>query len=372
MDRAKIRKQFPAADRYAYFNNAAIAPLSRAAGAAMQAQVADAMHEGVHAYHRWTEDYEGLRGETAKMLGCAPHEIAITKNTSEGLCIIAGGLDWRPGDVVVGLASDFPANYVPWRELHSRQGVRFRSLELREGRLELEDLDNACKGARVAALSYVHFLTGFRWNLREVGELCRRRGCLLVLDAVQGMGPFPIDVKDCGVHALSASGHKWLAGPEGSAVFYIDPDLMSSVAPVEYGWTSLVGFEQYRNEGGLQPSARRYECGTLNSVGCAGLRASMEFLNQVGSRVASTTIHGLAERVLQGAQARGYVAAAKRDFDSGSGIVSLRKNGVDPAAAVAALFKRRVSVAERMGWIRVAPHVYNTADEVDRLVELLP
>ena len=113
MDRAKIRKQFPAADRYAYFNNAAIAPLARAAGAAMQAQVADAMHEGVHAYHRWTEDCEGLRGETAKMLGCAPHEIAITKNTSEGLCIIAGGLDWRPGDVVVGLASDFPANYVP-------------------------------------------------------------------------------------------------------------------------------------------------------------------------------------------------------------------------------------------------------------------
>ena len=102
-----------------------------------------------------------------------------------------------------------------------------------------------------------------------------------MLDAVQGMGPFPIDVKDCGVHALAASGHKWLAGPEGSAVFYIDPDLMSSVAPVEYGWTSLVGFEQYRNEGGLQPSARRYECGTLNSVGCAGLRASMEFLNQV-------------------------------------------------------------------------------------------
>lgn len=372
MDTATLRAHFPVTAQYAYFNNAAIGPLSRPAALAMQGQVESALARGVHGYGSWTEEYAGVRVETAALLGCSPDEVAITKNTSEGLCAIANGLDWRTGDVVVGLASDFPANYVPWRELQQRRGVRFRSLELRCGLLELEDLDRACRGARLAALSYVHFLTGFRWDLAAVGEICRRRDCLLVLDAVQGMGAFPIDVRACGVHALAASAHKWLVGPEGCGVLYVDRDFMPQVVPVEYGWASLQGFEEYRHDGGLHPDARRYECGTLNSAGCAGLRASMALLNRIGPDFSSRHIHALAEPLLSGALGKGYEAAAERTHDNGSGIVSLRKRGVDPAAAVQTLLEDRVSVAERMGWIRVAPHVYNSAEEIDRLVHLLP
>lgn len=372
MDTETIRAQFPVSAKFAYFNNAAIGPLSRPAALAMQGQVESALKRGVHGYESWTEEYAGLRAETAAMLGCSPDEVAITKNTSEGLCAIANGLDWRTGDIVVGLASDFPANYVPWRELQRRRGVRFRSLELRRGLLELEDLDQACRGARLAALSYVHFLTGFRWDLAAAGEICRRRNCLLVLDAVQGMGALPIDVKACGVHALSASAHKWLVGPEGCGVLYVDRGLMPQVVPVEYGWASLEGFEEYRHDGGLQPDARRYECGTLNSVGCAGLRASMALLNRIGPDFSSSHIDALAQRLLSGALGKGYDAAAERNHENGSGIVSLRKRGVNPAETVRALLEDRVSVAERMGWIRVAPHVYNSTDEIDRLVHLLP
>lgn len=372
MDAATIREHFPVTAKYAYFNNAAIGPLSRPAALAMQGQVESALSRGVHGYGSSTEEYAGLRVETAAMLGCSPGEVAITKNTSEGLCAIANGLDWRTGDIVVGLDSDFPANYVPWRELQQRRGVRFRNLELRRGLLALEDLDQACRGARLAALSYVHFLTGFRWDLAAVGEICRRRNCLLVLDAVQGMGALPIDVRACGVHALAASGHKWLVGPEGCGVLYVDRDLMPQVVPVECGWASLEGFEEYRHDGGLQPDARRYECGTLNSAGCAGLRASMALLNRIGPDFASRHIHALAEQLLSGALGKGYEAAAERTCASGSGIVSLRKRGLESAAAVRALLEDRVSVAERMGWIRVAPHVYNSSEEIDRLVHLLP
>ena len=367
-----IREEFPARAVYAYFNHAAIAPLPRHTAKAMRSQIKDAMRHGVHGFRRWVDDQEGLRTATATMLNCAASEIAISKNTSEGLCSIANGLDWRSGDVVVGLDSDFPANYVPWRELQARRGVRFRSLELRNGVLELEDLDRACKGARVAALSYVHFLTGFRWDLRAAGEICRRRGCALVVDAVQGMGAFPIDVKDAGIHALSASGHKWLLGPEGCGVLYIDRDWMPSVQPVELGWASLEGFEEYRSDGPIQPGARRFECGTLNAVGCAGLRASMESLNEVGSDATSSAIHLLVERLLAGSLAKGYQCAATRTRCNGSGIVSLRRPGIDSAATVASLFKKRVSVAARSGWVRVAPHFYNTAEEIDRLLGHLP
>ncbi|MDE0104143.1 MAG: aminotransferase class V-fold PLP-dependent enzyme [Bryobacterales bacterium] len=372
MERSKIRAEFPITGRYAYFNNAAIAPLPRAAAKAMSEQADSAATEGVHGYARWANEIDGLRVETAAMLGCDETEVAITKNTSEGLCAVAGGLDWRPGDVVVGLETDFPANVVPWRELQGRRGVRFRSLELRNGRMELEDLDRACRGARLAALSYVHFLTGFRWDLAAVGEVCRRRGCLLVVDAVQGMGPFPIDVKSCGIHALSASGHKWLVGPEGTGLLYIDRDLMPQIPPIERGWGSMAGSESFRHDLGLHPSARRYECGTLNAAGCAALGASMRLLNSIGSAWASREVNGLASRLAEGAAERGYRLAAERDKSTGSGIVSLRKPGVDATAVVGELLGRRVSVAERMGWIRVAPHIYNTAEEIDRLLALLP
>lgn len=372
MDIATLRQQFPASKQYCYFNHAAISPLPRRSADAMRDQVTDAMLHGVHGFQRWMEDSEALRQAAAAMIQCESSEIALTKNTSEGLSAVANGLDWRPGDIVVGLASDFPANYLPWRELQRRRGVRFRSLELRDGAIELEDLDQACKGARLAAFSYVHFLTGFRLDLAAAGEICRRRGCQLVVDAVQGMGAFPIDVKECGVHALSASGHKWLLGPEGCGVFYIDRDWMPDVEPIEFGWTNLEGFESYRCDGELRPDAGRFECGTLNSVGCAGLRASIEFLNAIGAHATATAIHGLVERLLEGARAQGYQAAARRDRSNGSGIVSLRKPGVDSASTVAVLLANRVSTSERMGWIRVAPHVYNTPTEIDRFLELLP
>ena len=214
---------------------------------------------------------------------------------------------------MVGLDSDFPANYVPWRELQTRHRVRFRTLELRNGTLDLEELDRACRGARLAALSFVHFLSGFRWDLQAVGEVCRRRDCRLAVDAVQGMGAFDIDVKACGIHALSASGHKWLLGPEGCAVLYVDRDWMPDLLPPELGWASLEGFESYRSDGGLQPDARRFECGTLNTVGCAGLRTSLQLLNGIPAATRSDTIHALAEHVLRGALDRGYTAAARRD-----------------------------------------------------------
>lgn len=372
MDTASTRKRFPVTSRYAYFNHAAISPLPQASAAAMRAQVSETMQHGVHGFERSKEEYDGLRREAAAMLGCDAAEIAIGKNTSEGLCAVANGIDWREGDVVVGLESDFPANYVPWRALGPRRGVRFRSLRPRDGLLDLEDLDRACKGARLAALSYVHFLTGFRWNLEAAGEICRRRGCLLVVDAVQGMGAFPVDVRKAGIHALSASGHKWLLGPEGVAVLYVARDFMEALRPAQLGWASLQGFEQYRSDGGLQPDASRFECGTLNTAGCAGLRASMEMLNRTGTGAASAAIHGLAERLALGAAAKGYEFAAPRTRESGSGIVSMRKRGVDPAAAAATLLRHGVSVAERLGWIRAAPHFYNSAAEIDLLVRLLP
>src|SRR5215472_6280844 len=126
-------------------------------------------------------------------------------------------------------------------------------------------------------MSFVQFLTGYRVNLNAVGEICKRRGAIFVVDAIQGLGAFPLDVKAANIGALAADGHKWLLGPEGCAVLYISKELQARVEPVEFGWTNVAGYEHYgRRDLTLRDDAGRYECGTLNTIGCFGLRASME------------------------------------------------------------------------------------------------
>ena len=365
------RDEFPITQSTVYLNHAAVSPLPRRTAEAMRAQTADIERFGLKNYGRWMETAGALRVAAARLLGCGSGEIAITKNTSEGLSFVANGLDWRAGDVVAGIRDEFPANYFPWLRLEKR-GVRLRWMDLRNGRIELADIDKACDGARLLAVSYVQYLSGFRLDLDAVGEICRRRNVLLVVDAVQGLGPFPVNVKRSGIHALSASGHKWLLGPEGCAIFFIDQGLVPRVEPVEFGWTNVVGSERYSQDPVLLPDARRYECGTLNTVGIHGLRASLELLHEVGVERMAGHIDGLARRTIEGAAAKGYEPMTPRDSANGSGIVTIRKKGVDSAAAVMSLNDAGISTAHRFGWIRAAPHFYNNEADIDALLERLP
>jgi selenocysteine lyase/cysteine desulfurase len=370
-DLTSYRVEFPITKSTVYLNHASVSPLPRRTADAMRAVIEDVEVLGLKNYGRWMETVSVLRSAAARLLGCASDEIAITKNTSEGLSFVANGLDWRPGDIVVGIRDEFPANYFPWLRLEKR-GVRLRWLDLRNGRVDLEDIDRACDGARLLAISYVQYLSGFRLDLDAIGEICQRRNVLLVVDAVQGLGPFPVDVKRSGIHALSASGHKWLLGPEGCAITFIDRNLMPHVEPVEFGWTNVVGSEQYSHDPSLLPDARRYECGTLNTVGIHGLHASLNLFHEVGVERMADHIHALAQRTVEGAAAKGYEPMITHDRASGSGIITIRKEGADSAAAVRGLDDAGISTAHRFGWIRVAPHFYNSEADIDTLLEGLP
>lgn len=336
----------------------------------MQDFAADQMENGSTGFAKWIAEYDAFRASAARLVGGSAAEIAITKNTSEGLSFIANGLDWKSGDVIVAIRGEFPANYFPWTEL-SRRGVELRWVELHDGAIDLDELDRACQGARLLAVSYVQYLSGFRLDLDRAGEICRRRGCLFVVDAVQGLGAFPVDVESSAIHALSVSGHKWLLGPEGVGFLYIAKELMPHVAPVEMGWTNVSGFPSYSSRRELRPDAGRYECGTLNTIGCFGLRASLDLFLEVGQPLIADRIHALAERLIEGAREIGYETIRERDRDSGSGIVTIRKPGADSDRTAARLAARQTSVAARHGWIRASPHFYNEPEDVDRLLEQL-
>ena len=361
--------EFPVTRNLAYFNHAAVAPLCRRASDAMKALSEDACHWGSFHYDQWLACYDGFRAAAASLINAQPGEIAITKNTSEGIATIQLGLNWKTGDKVVAFKEEFPANYFPWLRLEAK-GVHVEWLSLYD---PLDKIDEACRRARLLAISFVNYLSGFRVDLQAIGDICRRHRTFYFVDAIQGLGVFPIDVRAMGIHALAADGHKWLLGPEGCAVLFVAQDMQDQIEPVEFGWTNIAGFNDYScRDMALRGDAGRYEPGTLNTIGCYGLRASMELLLEVGVPSVGASVLHLAGQIAEGVERRGYHLMIDRPSATASGIVSFQKEGIDSRLVVRHLKDARVTAAPRQGWVRVSPHFYNSTAEVERLLEALP
>ena len=219
----------------------------------------------------------------------------------------------------------------------------------------------------------MQFLGGYRAPIQEIGEICRRNHCIYFVDAIQGLGAFPLDVRACHIDALAADGHKWLLGPEGCAILYINQALQDRVEPVEFGWTNVAGYNDYGSRDmTLRRDAGRYECGTLNTVGCFGLKASIEFLLEVGPGEIAPVVQNLGDRIAAGVQAKGYELFLDRTPQNGAGIVTFRKPGTVATETVRLLRRQSIITAARAGWVRTSPHFYVSPAEIDRLIDALP
>jgi selenocysteine lyase/cysteine desulfurase len=361
----RYEHEFPVRRNLIYLNHAAVAPLCRRSAEAMQHLAEDCNRFGSLHYDEWLEAYDGLRRAAARLINCDASEIALMKNTSEGIATIAMGLDWKPGDRIVAFREEFPANFYPWKRLEQK-GVAVTWLSVEDS---LEEIDRACKGARLLSISFVQFLSGYRAPVQGIGEICRRNGVIYLVDAIQGLGAFPLDVRACHIDALAADGHKWLLGPEGCAILYVSNELQGHVEPVEFGWTNVAGYNDYGSRDmALRQDAGRFEPGTLNTIGCFGLRASIELLLEVGVREIAPVVQNLGDRIAAGVQALGYEVMGRRTPETGAGIVSFRKHGVADTEIVRRLKEAGVSAAARAGWVRTSPHFYISPDEIERFL----
>jgi selenocysteine lyase/cysteine desulfurase len=366
---SSYRDQFPITENFVYLNHAAVAPISRRCAEAMKNLADDVLLYGSYHYDSWLDAYEGIRVAAARLIGADRAEIALVKNTSEGVATVALGLDWGIGDKVVAFKEEFPANYFPWKRLEAR-GVQLEWLSATAG---LDEIDNAARGARLLAISFVQYLGGYRANLDAIGEICQRRNVIFFVDAIQGLGAFPLNVRKSRIHALAADGHKWLLGPEGCGILYIARDLQDSIEPVEFGWTNVAGYRNYASRDmTLRPDAGRYECGTLNTIGCFGLRAALDLILEIRTVNIAPAVAQLARTIAEGAQRKGYILAVERTPETGSGIVAIRKPDADSRLIVRHLKEKGFITASREGWIRLSPHFYITPEEIDRLLAALP
>jgi selenocysteine lyase/cysteine desulfurase len=370
----RTRSLFPVTREIVYFNNAGVGPVSTRVDEALRRFAGEATRMGAFHYPRaFDAEIERVRARAALLLNASADEIAFVKNTTEGLGIVAAGLDWRHGDQVVSCDLEYPSNVYPWWSLRDR-GVETLMLRGRDGRLPFAVVEEALRNPRVRllALSSVEFGSGARNDLEALGGLCRERGVLFCVDAIQSVGCFPIDVEHCGVDFLAADGHKWMLSVEGCGIFFCSKRVQDLVTPRIVGWRSVrnnLDFDTYHTD--LQDSAGRFEEGTPNTPGIFALGAAIDLLLELDLAAIGERVLALTDRLVDGLRARGAEIKSPREPGEASGIVSFEIPGQPPAETVRKLRAEKIFTIERRGGVRASPHFYNSEAEIDRLLSAL-
>jgi selenocysteine lyase/cysteine desulfurase len=355
----------------AYLNHAAVSPWPRRTVEAVARFARENGARGAAGYPRWLEVEARLRDRLAALVNAPdPRDIALVKNTSEGLSLIAQGLDWQAGDNVVGIAQEFPSNRVVWEALRDR-GVVLRRLDLdRSSEPEL-DLAALCDArTRLMAVSSVQYARGLRLDLERLGGLCRARGVALCVDAIQSLGAVPFDLARVAADFVVADGHKWMLGPEGLGLLYVSARLRPRLRLSQYGWRMLEHAGDFdREDWAPAADARRFECGSPNMLGIHALEASLSLLQEVGIAAVHTALAERAGRIIELVDAHGFELLSPRRPERRAGIVTFRVPDTDPVALHRALLDRGVVCAPRGGGIRFSPHFYTPPEDLERAVD---
>ncbi|MEM1410856.1 MAG: aminotransferase class V-fold PLP-dependent enzyme [Pseudomonadota bacterium] len=371
-DTSELEHEFPSRARWRYLNHAAVSPWPTRTRRAIEAFAQANHQDGPDSFLDWLDNERSLRARAARLLGAEEaSEISLIPNTSEGICIVAHGLDWRAGDNVVLLADDFPSNQLPWHALAAR-GVTCRPVDV----LEADDPEQALLAAmdertRVLAVSAVHWSSGLRLKLDPLGRACRSSGILFFVDAIQQFGALRIDVARSQIDCLSAGGHKWQMAPEGLGLLYCRATWRSRLQPLKEGWRMFSRpFDFEAADRSIADGGQRFEPGTPNTLGQFALNASLSLQEDWGTDWIEAQVLAHAGRFYAGLAALPAVkvlspAAPERR----SGIVSFCSERLAARDLVAALGKRRIITAPRGGGVRLSPHAYQESEMVNAVVE---
>jgi cysteine desulfurase/selenocysteine lyase len=367
----RYRREFPVTKNHIYLDHAGIAPVSLRVKNVVAAFLAESAEGAAFNYPRWAQRVVEVRRLCAQMLNAGADEIAFIKSTSHGLSIVSEGLELQSGDNVLYAERDFPSNIYPWINL-KRKGIEARAIPATEGRIQIDAIERAMNSrTRLITMSTVQFSNGFRIDLKRLGELCRRKGVLLCIDAIQSLGIIPMDVREFNIDFLAADAHKWLLGPEGIGIFYCRKELAQSMRPPLVGWKSVQNeFDFDHPVLRLKNDAQRFEEGSQNMMGIFGLGAAIELLFEVGIANIEERVLDLGDQIVREAGKRGLTVLTPEQREQRGGNITIAGR-FDPAAARDALRERRMMVNVRGGGLRLSPHFYNTAEDINTLFQNL-
>ncbi|MDB5072925.1 MAG: putative cysteine desulfurase [Candidatus Eremiobacteraeota bacterium] len=369
------REHFAIAPGLVYVNHAAVGVLPVATRDALHAMIDDHAARGVLGTASRELSLPAYRRRIAAFVGGRGDEIALLRNTGDGATVIAQGLDLGPGDEVITGANEFGANAYPWLALRER-GVTVTLIGAPQERMTPDVLRRYISSrTKVVAVSWVTFDDGYRHDLTALAGISHAHGALFVVDAIQGLGAFPLDVRATNVDAIYAGGAKWLMALQGVSFLWLRANLLDRIALRMPGWRSVEdiwNFLDYTQP--PAPNASRYEGGTPNIAGALSLATSMDVLAGAGPDRIGPHVIALTDRLTEGLESRRWTIVGDRSRDDvKSGIVTFRREGADMIELGRQLQRDNgIVTTYRATGIRVAPHGHNTADDIDAILDALP
>lgn len=361
----ELRAAIPATEDVAYFNTGASAPSPRPVVDAIADFAAYHAYEspgGEGMYEAGWGVQEDARRAVARLLGTEADRIAMTQSTTDGINLVAGSLDWQPGDVVVRTDAEHPSGRLPWARLADVRDIEVRVVEGDAGRFDPDDFAGAVTDAKLVCLSAVTWNYGTQLPVREVVELAHDAGALVLVDAVQAPGQLPMDAADLGVDFLAGAGHKWLLGPWGAGFLYVHDDARRQLEPIRIGGHGVE--DPSADEPTYKDSARMFDLTTSQVAVYAGLETAIDLVLEVGLDAIQSRIETLTDRLKAGIPDERL--DSPREYESG--LVSFRVD--DPEAFVQGcaddgIVIRAIPAPE---CVRASIHAFNDESDVDRLL----
>ncbi len=329
---------------------------------------------GPRNYRDWIAREKNLRLRVATFIGAhSGEDIALLKNTTEGICTVAFGYPWQAGDNVVIPEGEFPSNRLPWLA-QEKHGIEIREVDLR-GPDEPEDalIASIDEGTRILAVSSVQYSDGLRLNLGKLGAACRETETFFFVDAIQHLGALSMNAEECHIDCLAADAHKWMLGPEGIAIFYCREPLRSKLELNQVGWHMYDNpwiFE--RPDWSPSSSAKRFEAGTPNTIGQVALSACLDLFQELGTRKIENAVLRNSEMLLRGlSDLPGVELRSSGERKRLSGIVSFEIRNRNLREVYGRMTRAGVDCALRGGSLRLSPHFYQDEQVMEKLLEIV-
>ncbi len=332
MDHNLKNEEFLLQDGLIYLNHAGVSPWPVRTTMAVKDFAEENMVQGSQNYLKWIEVETSLRQKAERLINASSiNDIALLKNTSEALSVVAYGLDWKTGDNVVSSDQEFPSNRIVWESL-SKKGVELREANLMSAATPEDALFSLVDGrTRLIAISSVQFSTGLKMDLDVIGEFCRDRRILFCVDAIQSLGAVQFDAKKIRADFVMADGHKWMFGPEGLALFYSTPEARDRLDLKQYGWHMVEAVGDFdRKEWEIARTARRFECGSSNMAGIHALNASLSLIHETGMDKIEDAVARRSEYLFNKVLSEsGLELVTSTEAGRYAGIVTFRRKGID-------------------------------------------
>ncbi|PIQ24931.1 aminotransferase [bacterium (Candidatus Blackallbacteria) CG17_big_fil_post_rev_8_21_14_2_50_48_46] len=370
---APYRELFPHTQTQIYLNHAAISPFSTRVVETLNEYIAQRHLTEIENYFSFQPKLQEARERLARLLHTHADRIAFSQNTSGGFNILAASFPWQPGDRILLNRLEFPANVYPFENLR-HLGVEIDYVTPRGHYLALEDFAAAMTPrTRLLSVSQVQFLSGQRINLEGLSELCHAHGTWLSVDSIQALGATDLNVETLGIDFVSCGGHKWLMGPAGAGFLYISKRLQAELKPVFAGWLSVENeWDLLDYELKFRGDACRFETGTLNFLGIAGLHAALGLFEEIGMHTIETHILFLTAWLRDACEDLGLKVITPAHSSERLGILTLDLPPAQATHLYEILTQNKVECSLREErYLRFSPHFYNTQTELERVLEIL-